>query len=439
MVLVCNYAGPTWFILIGMIVTGSARSIVVKLAYQSGLQAPLTVTLLYLLGQTFALSVFWIQTRVVSGYKVLSTATKENEIVEKGGLSVELVECPGVITDVTNSDAKSLESSSVTSVSVSSTIFAFYASLYTDEMPNGSSHGLSSDSNERLLWVHRIPWYMKPGIPALFNLLNSTLRWASLVYVDASVAEMMISGLELTLSVVAARVFRKRMVAKSRWIGVIIVATGVIIIERANNSKHLQQRSDSSDDIDSSSRGKSDATIGIILIILQATLSVLQDIGEEIFMQACDFPATMMLGMEGLYGFCVGFIIYVTFGNKLGVEDIDSTLSMIRNNPKQRWWIVGLPFLFLITGIFNIKATEATSAMTRNVWKNFRTVLIWIIALVIYYIGGNAAYGEEWHTPESACILAGFMVMGKYWYVISGEIILNLKTNTFRIESQQLE
>ena len=31
---------------------------------------------------------------------------------------------------------------------------------------------------------------MKPGIPALFNLLNSTLRWASLVYVDASVAEM---------------------------------------------------------------------------------------------------------------------------------------------------------------------------------------------------------------------------------------------------------
>ncbi len=33
------------------------------------------------------------------------------------------------------------------------------------------------------------------------------------------------------------------------------------------------------------------------------------------------------------------------------------------------WWAACLPLLFLVTGIFNIKATEATLAMTRNVWK----------------------------------------------------------------------
>ena len=86
-------------------------------------------------------------------------------------------------------------------------------------------------------------------------------------------------------------------------------------------------------------------------------------------------------------------------------------MASLRNNPKLIWWLVGLPILFLITGVFNIKATEVTSAMTRNVWKNFRTVCVWIAALCIHYIGKNPALGEDWHIPESFYILFGFMVM----------------------------
>jgi hypothetical protein len=110
----------------------------------------------------------------------------------------------------------------------------------------------------------------------------------------------------------------------------------------------------------------SQVTIGVILIVLQSILSVLQDIGEEIFMQASAFPATKMLGMEGLYGFCIGLIIYLTIGEHLKIEDIDTTISILSENAKLRWWIVGLPLLFLITGIFNIKATEVTSAMSKS-------------------------------------------------------------------------
>ena len=107
--------------------------------------------------------------------------------------------------------------------------------------------------------------------------------------------------------------------------------------------------------------------IGVILIILQSILSVLQDTAEEIFMQAAEFPPTLMLGMEGLYGLCIGLIIYVSLGDKLEIEDTRSTFKFLCENKEMRWWIVGLPFLFLVTGIFNIKATEVTSAMTRNV------------------------------------------------------------------------
>lgn len=73
----------------------------------------------------------------------------------------------------------------------------------------GSVTGLTEESKRAVQWVHRIPWYLKPCLTGFFNLLNSAMRWASLVYVAASVAEMLISGLELVLSVVAARIIRK--------------------------------------------------------------------------------------------------------------------------------------------------------------------------------------------------------------------------------------
>lgn len=305
---------------------------------------------------------------------------------------------------------------------------ASYSSSPSPPTYSYSTHGLTIQSEEQIRWwIHYIPWYLKPAIPAIFNLLNSALRWASLLYIDASVAEMLISGLELALSVVAARIFRGRVVAKSRWVGVAVVTIGVIIIERANNSKHPEEYDESNaegSDDDNNSRTihtKSQVTIGVILIVVQSIFSALQDIGEEIFIQAADFSALMMLGMEGLYGFCIGLIIYVTIGDHLKVEDIDSTMSMLSENAKLRWWLVGLPILFLITGIFNIRATEVTSAMTRNVWKNLRTVLVWAIALCLYYGGHNQNFGESWHTPGSYYILLGFIVMTSgiivyYWY-----------------------
>ena len=85
-----------------------------------------------------------------------------------------------------------------------------------------------------MTWVHAIPWYLKPAVPGFFNLCNSAMRWGSLIYVAASMAEMLISGLELLLSVVAARCIRKRRISWSRWVGVLVVALGLALVRLAN-------------------------------------------------------------------------------------------------------------------------------------------------------------------------------------------------------------
>jgi drug/metabolite transporter (DMT)-like permease len=360
--MVCMYSRNVWAILFGMILTGAARSIAVKVAYQSGFKAPLTVTLLYLAGQALSLLAYIAQKK-----------------------------------------------------------FPYYLVNHEDQKRRGSSHGLSVQSEERIQWIHHVPWYAKPAIPALSNLMNSALRWTSLIYIDASVAEMLISGMELILGVVAAKIFRSRRIGTARWVGVLLVTIGIVIIERANSSKQHQNSEEQSDDGTSRNGKEGDAAIGVILIILQSILSVVQDTTEEIFMQAAEFPPTLMLGMEGLYGFCIGLVLYLSVGDKLGIEDTVSTFQFLSTNKQMRWWIVGLPILFLITGIFNIKSTEVTSAMTRNVWKNLRTALVWVTALGIFYVGGNSDYGEAWYNPESYFILIGLIVMATgivvyYWF-----------------------
>ena len=153
--------------------------------------------------------------------------------------------------------------------------------------------------------------------------------------------------------------------------------------ERASHGRRVRTDEDADSGIGGNAGGKdhdagsarwlrggyhaSDATIGVALIVLQLTLLVLhQDVVEEICMQSANFPPTEMLGMEGAYDSVVG-VIAVFVGRGGGdrlrsIEDISSTLMTLHENPNARWWAVYLPLLFLVTNIFNIKATEATSA-----------------------------------------------------------------------------
>lgn len=244
--------------------------------------------------------------------------------------------------------------------------------------------------------VHNIPWYLKPVIPGFFNLCNSALRWACLVYVAASTAEILISGLELVFSSFAARIIRKRIISKRRWMGVSFVTLGIVLVGFAKVVENKDSESE-----------EEKFLIGNLLIFGQCVFSVLQDLSEEIFMQEANFPATLLLGMEGLFGLVFGLPIYLLFFS----EEISSTRVNIG-------YEIGLVFLVLITGILNIRTTEVTSSMTRNVWKQFRIILVWVLGLLVYYIGSSDRLGEAWINPDSFFVLGGFSIIltGVYFY-----------------------
>ena len=230
-----------------MIITGALRSIIVKLAYQSGFRAPLTITLLYLFGKSLSLLVYWMQQVIMDNekwlwkneYDVLQTMGAKDDDTqqtkeETSDSNIELTECEqsssATAFEVTKEQSsceeapdnddmennflpttdsiamEATEQLTITKSSIHVSSIPSYNDDYNeedDEIPNGSNHGLSPQSTHRIRWAHTIPYHIRPCHPCTVQFTQfSILRWASLVYIDASVAEMFISGLELTLSVV---------------------------------------------------------------------------------------------------------------------------------------------------------------------------------------------------------------------------------------------
>ena len=115
-------------------------------------------------------------------------------------------------------------------------------------------------------------------------------------------------------------------------------------------------------------RSAADQIIGVVLIVGQSVMSVFQDIAEELFMQEGEFPATLLLGMEGFFGLIFGLILYFPLASIFG-ENRSETVEQLKE-AKIAGFAVGFTLLVTITGIFNIMATAVTSSMTRNVWKS---------------------------------------------------------------------
>jgi drug/metabolite transporter (DMT)-like permease len=406
------YSFRTSLILLGMILTGAGRSVGVKVFYQLGLANPLVVAGLYLLGQSLSLVVYLIEKyffRKENGYARLESDEEGEEKGSDDDDDDENDDGEGMTACSSSSSTVLFIEEDESGVEVDEETLVETPPGNNAEAPRrrklkrqGSTQGLTKESEEAISWAHRIPWYFKPIIPGCFNLANATLRWACFIYIPASSAEMLIAGSELILSVFAARIIRKRLVSYNRWTGVGIVTVGLLTL-LIGGAHFTTLVGDDCDPAISSSRHH---TIGNLFILGQSIMSVLQDITEEIFLQKADFPATLLLGMEGVIGLVLGGLLYfvsMMIGGGALFDNIASSLPPVSHG-------IGLALWFTMTGIFNILSTEATSSMTRNVWKNFRTLLVWILGLLLHYFY-STELGEGWITPESYVILFGYSVM----------------------------
>jgi hypothetical protein len=121
--------------------------------------------------------------------------------------------------------------------------------------------------------------------------------------------------------------------------------------------------------------------------------------------------------LRGVFGLVLAVLLYFLVGPLIG-EDPFEAFESIGEKPGYTCYTIFLTVLFYIAGLYQIMPTGVMSSMTRNVWKNFRSLVVWIVGIIAFFASSDGSIGEEWVIPSPILILGGFAVMmfGLYVY-----------------------
>ncbi|KAH3767125.1 solute carrier family 35 member F6 [Pelomyxa schiedti] len=268
-------------------------------------------------------------------------------------------------------------------------------------------------------------------IPTLLDLLGTSLGGIGLVYVSASVWQML-RGSIIIFTGILSKFFLKRKLLPYRWFAMCVTIVGLVLVGVSGLlSENLSNKASTSGST-SSSEDSSDSYMmifGMICILLGQLVGAIQMVIEEKFLKSRGLQPFHVVGMEGFFGvllmaFTVLPFFYVVPGKQdcsLRYQDkensIDAILQILHN-----WQLVLYVLLYLCSiafyNFFGLSVTKSLTCVHRTLIDACRTIIVWTVDLFIWYVIDAPQYGEEW-TIYSWVQVAGFLLL------IGGTILYN--------------
>lgn len=427
------YAKDELAILLGVVIMGAGRTAFTKIYFQVGYTDPFFATALVFIGQAFALPTYFLYQMT---QRIISSSLGRADVKENAGDTAENITMyttehglanDGQTQEFTSSDFDSSEGTQqqddevpdlATMPSRSNVINT--KTPYGDDLSVdagraqkmqsmkqkfGSSTGLNDASTQAVQWVQRIPFWARPLITSAFGICAALFRVSAVLFLPASIADILMTGLELFFIIIAQKVIRRRQILPQRWVGAFVVLVGLVVVTCAEFS------SDESMHVES-------LGLGLLCVVCRVVSGVGLDMSQELFTQESDTSPILLLGMESLYELVLFIALYFAASPITGLHPSDA-LAQAVSSPQAIYLTIGLLATFFAAGMFNIMGTAVTSSMTRNLWiTSFRGATVWIIALTTYYASTNNGnnltdiiLGEPWMVPGSFIILAGLIVI----------------------------
>ena len=412
------YARDELTVLLGVVVMGAGRTAFTKIYFQSGYDDPFFATALVFVGQAFALPAYFFY-RIMTRHSLPSRAVLDHEndtdCQTQEFASSDFTSAEG---SQDQDDVQVLSTSTSSSDGVNSKD-GRAQKMKTLKKQFGSKTGLNDASAQAVEWVRRIPFWARPLITSAFGICAALFRVSAVLFLPASIADILMTGLELFFIIVAQKVVRRRQILPQRWAGAFVVLVGLVVVTSAEFS------GDESMEIEC-------LGLGLLCVVCRVVSGVGLDMSQELFTQESNTSPILLLGMESLYELVIFMILYFATSPITGLNPMDA-LEQAVSSSQALWLTVGLLTIFFAAGMFNIMGTAVTSSMTRNLWiTSFRGTTVWIIALTTYYAtntGGNSTdviLGEPFMVPGSFIILAGLVVIfvGVRIYYHTGPITL---------------
>lgn len=248
--------------------------------------------------------------------------------------------------------------------------------------------------------------------PACCDLLGTTLAGIGLLYVDASVWQML-RGSIIIFSGILSVIFLKKKFVAYHWTSIGIVTIGLACVGVAGlehaKSEHKKKGSDK-------------AALGIALVVAGQLCSAVQMVFEETFMKGRNLKPLRVVGMEGFWGFVVMACavlpsLYFIHGDDHGSYE---NVKDAWHNLKHSGELVAFTMLYWGSIIFynfcGLSVAKQLSTVHRTLIDALRTVVVWSVELIIYY-GISKSFGEAW--SDWSYLQSGgfvFLVIGTLCY-----------------------
>ncbi|KAK8797059.1 hypothetical protein WA158_004269 [Blastocystis sp. Blastoise] len=263
-------------------------------------------------------------------------------------------------------------------------------------------------------------------IPAMCDFCSTCFMNIGLFYISASIWQMLRGAMVIFAAILSMIVFKKKF-RLYQWLSILSVVFGIIVVGSAPLIKFDENSTGMSGNSDDTSM----VILAICLVVFAQVIQAGQMVSEEFLMKRVYIPSTFIVGLEGFWGGSVCalvlFILQHTpttnkFITAVFHEDTLDTFEMLRNSTPLTYWLIFYIFCCFGYNNFAIMTTETYGAVYRTIIEAARTLCIWIVNIIIYYIL-KSIYGEpffgEGISWNSLIELIGFL------FIISGSFTYN--------------
>jgi drug/metabolite transporter (DMT)-like permease len=299
------------------------------------------------------------------------------------------------------------------------------SAMYTDLVEGNDSPVTASRTPPS-----RLRLYLTLGLPALCDLVGSALMGIGLLYIDASIWQMLRGALTIFSALLHAFVLKRKQ-RSCMWAGVILVTVSLVIVGFAAVT--------SSHGVANEGVTMGEVIVAICLTVGAQFLRAVQVILEDYLVHDIEVSPYLIVGAEGIWGVIGTAFVFLPIIQHLGSlspegkgvhEDTIDTFMMMGNEPI----LIGLTFLYIFSilglNVFGMILTEITNAVMRTIIESMRTLCIWVVQLIIHYALLGSTYGrhhpdigEEW-TAASWMELSGFLLLVTGMFVYNGTVKL---------------
>ncbi|XP_059501343.1 solute carrier family 35 member F6 [Stegostoma tigrinum] len=234
--------------------------------------------------------------------------------------------------------------------------------------------------------------------PALCDMTATSIMYVALNLTNASSFQMLRGAVIIFTGLLSVAFLGRRLTA-SQWVGIFFTICGLVVVGLAD---FVSGNNDQGNKL-------SHVITGDLLIVIAQIIVAIQMVLEEKFVYKHDVHPLQAVGTEGMFGFIILTLLLIPMyyipvdqfgGNPRGVlEDALDAFCQIGLKPLI---IVALLGNILSIAFFNfagISVTKEISATTRMVLDSLRTLVIWIVSLVVGW--------EQFHGLQ----ILGFLIL----------------------------